>query len=76
MNLNDACCFLDCSWWWSDDGVYDGSWWLEHVDVVLWSMKCLDLFPLAQGPGDVKHEPLADRGDDPLAEQIIGDGSL
>ena len=43
---------------------------------VLWSMKCLDLFPLAQGPGDVKHEPLADRGDDPLAEQIIGDGSL
>jgi hypothetical protein len=75
MNLNDACCFLDCSWWWSDDGVYDGSWWLEHVDV-LWSMKCLDLFPLAQGPGDVKHEPLADRGDDPLAEQIIGDGSL
>ena len=39
-------------------------------------MKCLDLFPLAQGPGDVKHEPLADRGDDPLAEQIIGDGSL
>ena len=41
---------------------------------MLWSMKCLDLFPLAQGPGDVKHEPLADR--DPLAEQIIGDGSL